>query len=311
MSSEESDHITITASEAGERIDKVLTQRYEGKYSRTYFQYLIDEKLILLNGVPVKKRDKPQEGDEIEVEFILTPEVQIEAEAIPLDIIFEDPHLIIVNKPSGMVVHPATGNWTGTFVNALLYHCKQELPESDSLRPGIVHRLDKDTSGLLIAAKTSEAHRALIDLFASRKVYKEYLAVCIGNPGQCVINEPIARHPVNRQKMAVVETGKEAITEIRTLAFNESLALVQAILKTGRTHQIRVHLKYKGCPVVGDTLYGSSQVNTKYGIGRQLLHAYRLRFEHPITKEQIDVKASLYPDMQRFIEGRINKDINL
>lgn len=302
MAEEETDLLVVTDEEAGERLDKILARRFKEVYSRTYFQYLIDEQLVLLNGIPVKKRIKPQEGDEIEVEFAVTPEIQLSPEAIPLSIIYEDEHLLVVNKPAGMVVHPAPGNWTGTFVNALLYHCGS-LPHSTSapLRPGIVHRLDKETSGVLVAAKTLEMQQKLTALFASRQVYKEYLAICIGNPPEGEINAPVGRHPIHRKQMAVVPSGKQAISYCHTIGWNGKLSVVRVVIATGRTHQIRVHLKYKGTPVLGDSLYGNSSLNHYYGAERQLLHAANIKFQHPLTGEQLDLSAPPPEDMDKFI----------
>ena len=303
----ESDTIIITEEEAGERLDKILAKRFEDKQSRTYFQYLIEEHLVLLNGQPVKKRIKPEVGDEIEIQFVLTPEINVEPENIPLDILFEDEHLLAINKPSGMVVHPAVGHWTGTFVNALLYHCKnlgKNLGETtDTLRPGIVHRLDKETSGILIAAKTSQAHQKLIELFASRQMRKEYLAICLGNPGNANIDAPIGRHPVHRKKMAIVETGKSALSRCRTIAHNDKLSLVRIELITGRTHQIRVHMQHHRTPILGDDTYGTPSSNRKYGANRQMLHAEKLAFVHPITGEKIELTAPLPADMSEFVKS--------
>ena len=304
MAEEEIDLLVVTEEEAGERLDKVLARRFKEVYSRTYFQYLIDEQLVLVNGSPVKKRAKPEEGDEIEVEFAATPEIQLTPEAIPLSIIYEDEHLLAVNKPAGMVVHPAPGNWSGTFVNALLYHCGS-LPATDasSLRPGIVHRLDKETSGVLVAAKTLEMQQKLTALFASRKVYKEYLAICIGRPPEGEINAPIGRHPIHRKQMAVVPAGKQAISFCYPLGWNEKLSFVRIVIATGRTHQIRVHLKYKGTPVLGDSLYGNASVNQYYGAERQLLHAAKIQFEHPFTGKLLELSAPLPEDMAKFVRN--------
>ncbi|CUI16035.1 Ribosomal large subunit pseudouridine synthase D [Candidatus Protochlamydia naegleriophila] len=295
------DSLIITEEEAGERLDKVLARRFSEKHSRTYFQYLIDEHLILVNGSPVKKRTKLQAGDEVEVQFAATPEADLSPEAIPLTIVYEDDHLLVVNKPAGMVVHPAPGNWSGTFVNALLYHCQQLPVPPNTNRPGIVHRLDKDTSGLLIAAKTLEMQQKLIELFASRQVYKEYLAVCIGRPPDGEIQAPIGRHPILRKQMAIVPSGRPAISFCKTLGWNGKLSLVQVVIATGRTHQIRVHLKYKGTPVLGDALYGQNPLNLYYSAPHQLLHAAKLRFQHPVTKEQLEFFAPPPPEMMRFI----------
>jgi 23S rRNA pseudouridine1911/1915/1917 synthase len=301
MALDESEILIVTEEEAGERLDKILSKRFSEIHSRTYFQYLISEHLVLLNGEPVKKRMKPQVGDEIEVEFTLTPEINFSPESIPLDIIYEDEELLVINKPAGMVVHPAPGHWSGTFVNALLYHCHQ-LPSSETLRPGIVHRLDKDTTGLLVAAKTTETQQKLIEQFASRKVYKEYLAICIGNPGEGEINAPIGRHPVHRKKMAIVPNGRKAISFCQTLAWNGKLSAVKVVIATGRTHQIRVHMKHRGTPVLGDELYGNSQNNQTYGVSRQLLHAVILRFEHPKNGKLMEFKAPPSEDMKKHLE---------
>ena len=200
-----------------------------------------------------------------------------------------------------MVVHPAAGNWSGTFVNALLYHC-QNLEKGGTLRPGIVHRLDKDTSGVLVAAKTNWMQQRMVELFASRQVYKEYLAICIGNPGTGEIETPIGRHPVHRKQMAVTTSGKRAHTLYRTLSWNGKLSVVQVIITTGRTHQIRVHLKHRGTPVLGDPLYGNSQANKLAKVTYQLLHASTLRFKHPVTGHDLTLTAPPPPEMALFIE---------
>lgn len=301
---EEFDTLFVTEEEAGERLDKILASRLRQAGSRTYFQYLIEEGKVLLNGVPIKKRSKPKAGDEIEVEYILTPELTLEPENIPINIIYEDESILVVNKAPGMVVHPATGHWTGTFVNALLFHCAKSLQGSENtLRPGIVHRLDKDTSGLMVAAKTSAAQQKLIEMFAGRQVYKEYLAICIGNPKDGVIESPIGRHPVNRKLMAVLGKGegKPALTRYHSIGFNERLSLVNVVIETGRTHQIRVHMKYHGTPILGDPLYGVPSFNAKLGVERQMLHAYKLRLNHPISGKLLEWTAEIPQDMQKII----------
>lgn len=300
------DVIVIEESEIGQRLDKILAMRFSGVHSRTYFQYLIEQERVFVNGEPVKKRYLPSAGDEVQIYYILTPEIGVNPEPIPLNIVYEDQDIIVVNKPVGMVVHPAPGHYTGTFVHALLYHCK-ELPQESSsqsyLRPGIVHRLDKDTSGLLVAAKTSQAHKRLIEMFSSREIYKEYLAICIGNPGNKEIKNFIGRHPVIRQKMKVLETGgREAITICETIAHKDSLSLVRVILQTGRTHQIRVHMQHLNAPILGDAVYGSPQANKKYGVQRQLLHASVLKFKHPLTGQLLELQAELPHDMQRWVD---------
>jgi 23S rRNA pseudouridine1911/1915/1917 synthase len=292
--------IHVKAEEAEFRLDKLLALRYP-EYSRQYFQYLIRERLVLVNGSLAKKAAKLEEGDEIEIEFALTPEISLKPEAIALEILFEDNDLIAINKPPGMVVHPAVGNWSGTFVNALLYHC-QHLPKGESLRPGIVHRLDKDTSGVLIAAKNERAQQLMVEKFANRQIEKVYLAVCAGNPGNRIILGNIGRHPVRRKEMAIVEgRGREARTRCESLAHTSELSLVRLYPETGRTHQLRVHLKAVGTPILGDSLYGNVSMNKKYGISRQMLHAYSLRFTHPILKEEIELKASIPQDIKKII----------
>lgn len=305
---EDSESIVINDDEVGQRLDKVLAARYHGIHSRTYFQYLIEQGKVIVNGEAVKKRYLPSAGDEVQIHYILTPEIGLEPEDIPLDIVFEDADILVVNKPAGMVVHPAPGHPTGTFVHALLHHCRQ-LPEDSSgtafPRPGIVHRLDKETSGLLVAAKTNLAHKRLIEMFASREIYKEYLAICMGNPGHQEIKTAIGRHPVHRQKMKVLEEGgREAISICDTIAYKDQLklSLVRIILQTGRTHQIRVHMQHLHTPVLGDSVYGNTQANKKYGAERQLLHAYKLRLKHPITGQLLDLKAELPPDMQIWVD---------
>lgn len=303
MNEDTHENIVITSAEEGERLDKILTTRYQETHSRTYFQMLIEKQLVLVNGSPAKKRTPAKVGDEIEIRFLLTPEIKLTPENIPLEILYEDSDLIAVNKPAGLVVHPAAGNWSGTFVNALLYHCSTpEINPASPLRPGIVHRLDKETTGVLIAAKTSLAHQRLVEHFASRKIYKEYLAICIGNPREVILNLPIGRDPINRKLMSVVESGgKSALTICKPIASQGDLHLVKVELATGRTHQIRVHLKHHKTPILGDPLYGSSSLNAKYGVQRQLLHAHCIRFEHPITGVVLEIVAPLPADMREWV----------
>ncbi|MFQ5728767.1 MAG: RluA family pseudouridine synthase [Waddliaceae bacterium] len=311
MENSESETIIISEEEAGQRLDKILADRYQEVRSRSYFQTLIQDQNVLLNGAPVKKRVKPTGGDEVEIFFALTPETDITPEPIPLDIIFEDEHILVVNKPSGLVVHPAPGNWTGTFVNALLYHCKQLPSDFSNLRPGIVHRLDKETTGVLISAKTAQTQQRLVEMFSCREVHKEYLAICLGNPGEGEIQLPVGRHPVRRQRMTIRENGgRDALTIFSTLAYDGSISLVKIILATGRTHQIRVHMQHHGTPILGDSTYGNQQANTKYKAKRQLLHARSLRLSHPITKEMVEYVAGIPPDMARFIP-RLDKEFLL
>jgi len=279
------------------RLDKLLAERFTD-YSRSYFQYLIEIGSITRNGKGVKKREIPAVGDEIQILFSVPPEMKLIPEDIPLDILYEDEAVICINKPVGMVVHPAPGHPTGTFVNALLYHCKS-LPLQD-LRPGIVHRLDKDTSGVLLAAKTLDAHRKLIEAFSSRKIDKEYLTITVGKPAKESIDAPIGRHPVKRKEMTTIETGRHALTHFEVIDSREGFSFVRVKPVTGRTHQIRVHLKAQNTPVLGDPIYGPEKLSRKLGARRTLLHAHRLSFPHPSTGERVEITAPPPEDFQKW-----------
>lgn len=301
--STDGEHITfeVEKSTVGQRLDQLLSQRFPDS-SRSYLQYLIQDGYVLLNGKKTKKRVLARLGDTIDIHFMITPETELAAEDIPLDIIYEDEYMLAINKPPGMVVHPAQGHWSGTFVNALLYHCK-ELSAEDSLRPGIVHRLDKDTSGILIAAKNLEVQQKLTDLFALREMQKTYLAICLNNPGEGVLETLYGRHPANRKQMAVLpESKRDAITAYKTIAVGDTLSLVEMKPKTGRTHQLRVHMRHLGAPILGDPVYGSTKANATWNIHRQCLHAYTLEFVHPMTGGALSLKAPVPQDMQKLIE---------
>lgn len=295
--------VIVTSEMVDHRLDRLLTTQFP-HHSRTYFQSLIEQGFVLVNGLPLKKKDQPKLGDEIEICFQLTPEISLEPENIPLEILYEDDHLIAVNKPAGLVVHPAPGHYTGTFVHGLLYHCKH-LPNPETLRPGIVHRLDKETSGVLIAAKTVEAHQKLVEMFCQRSLEKIYVAICIGSPGDKEITAPIKRHPTKRQQMTVDPAGKPAISQFRILGSDGPLSLVEVKLVTGRTHQIRVHLQHLGTPVLGDIVYGLPSWNQKYQVPRQMLHAYRLTLSHPITGAPLAFVAPLPAEFKKFSFTRI------
>jgi 23S rRNA pseudouridine1911/1915/1917 synthase len=295
------DTIFVNREDINFRLDKLLSVKFPN-YSRTYFQSLVEKEQVLVNGLSCKKREKLLEGDEIEICFVLAPEISLEPENIPLEILFEDDDLLIINKPYSMVVHPAPGHPKHTFVNALLYYCRQlPIDPLAPLRPGIVHRLDKDTSGVLIAAKTSNAHRALVKMFSERKIKKIYKTLCVNKPLINEINAPLKRHPTKRQEMTVSPDGKEAITELELLAHNQNISLLKIELITGRTHQIRAHFKHIGCPILGDPIYGVCSLNQKWGITRQMLHAESVEFIHPITNEKIEVHAPLPDDMAKQI----------
>ncbi|CDZ80918.1 Ribosomal large subunit pseudouridine synthase D [Candidatus Rubidus massiliensis] len=303
MNEIESDTFLITEEESAVRLDKILATKFSPQFSRTYFQYLIEQGNVLVNGEIVKKKTILSTGDEIQVLFSAAPSIDIIPENIPLNIVYEDDAIIVINKPANMVVHPAPGNYSGTIVNALLYHCHyfKEALEISDLRPGIVHRLDKDTSGLLVAAKTLFAQKKMIEQFANKQVYKEYAAICLGHPGKGEINAPIGRHPVHRKMMAIVENGKPALTFFETETKFPYFSLMKIVLKTGRTHQIRVHMESLNTPILGDSLYGNKRQNEKYKAMRQMLHAKKLQFLHPVTEQLIQFEAPIPEDMQTLL----------
>ncbi|NJR43198.1 MAG: RluA family pseudouridine synthase [Akkermansiaceae bacterium] len=291
----------------GERVDAFLASRLEN-VSRSRIQTLIREQFIQINGHPAKPRDAVKMGDKITV--ILPEAVPLDAEPqdIRLEILFEDDDLVVLNKAPGMVVHPAPGNPDGTLVNALLHHCHGKLSGIGGIeRPGIVHRLDKDTSGCIVVAKSDVAHQSLVGQFAGRTMEKLYLAVSQGvpKPAKDSIFTHIGRHPVNRQKMAVVNPpgGKTAITDYEILATDSATltALVLCHLHTGRTHQIRVHLHHKGTPLVGDVIYGKPSKASEQ-TGRLMLHAWRLTFDHPISNERVHFEAPIPPEYQYWVD---------
>lgn len=289
------------------RIDKYLALHFAPLFSRSYFSYLISEGLVLLNGVPVKKRALVSSGDTIEVAFADTPESELVPEPIPLDILYEDDDILVLNKQSNLVVHPAPGNYTGTLVNGLIHHVKTLQPEAGNLRPGIVHRLDKDTTGVMITAKHPEAQRRLIQMFSDRSVKKEYLAITYQKPIEGTLKTLIGRDPKDRKKMAVVESGgKDAITHFSLLEEKPPLCLVHALLETGRTHQIRVHLKHLKAPILGDAVYGSPSQNKKFHAERPYLHSFRLQIKHPMSLQSLSFEAPLPEDMKHaaFVAAR-------
>lgn len=284
---------TLTPEQAHLRLDRLLALLYPD-HSRTYFQALIDQGFILLNGEIPLKRTLTEAGDELEITFPPTPSSTLSPEPLALDILYEDPHLLALNKPAGLIVHPGAGHPSGTLVNGLLHHFAS-LP-GDPARPGLVHRLDKETSGLILVAKTPLAHQRLVEAFAARTIQKTYLAICANPPPTTLLRTLIGRHSRNRQLMAVLPAGKEAITSIRPLSFHGPYTLVEAKPQTGRTHQIRVHLQHLGCPILGDTTYGST-----HPFPRHLLHAYRLTLTHPITQQPLALEAPIPEDMKALI----------
>lgn len=299
----------ITADHVGVRLDAYLASQIES-WSRARLQKLIESEDVLVNGKPAKPSYKLRENDEIEVELIAPPADRFTPENIPLDIVYEDDTLVVVNKPAGLVVHPAAGIPSGTLANALAYHF-QKLPER-GVRPGIVHRLDRDTSGLLVVAKTEAALEDLSDQFRDRTVYKSYVALVHGRvqsaPGR--IDQPLARDPSNRTRMAVVRGGRNALTLYRVRRSFDRFTLLDVELKTGRTHQIRVHLAWIKHPVVGDETYGGGRDNTILDVRlrarvrnlkRQFLHAEKLGFKHPATKEFVKFEAPLPEELEELL----------
>ncbi len=294
-------------SDAGTRLDAFLAARI-GDLSRSRIQELIREQFILRNGEPAKPRDAVALGDTLSIAIPEAVPAEALAQDIPLTILFEDEQLLVLDKESGIVVHPAAGNPDGTLVNALLHHCKGRLSGIGGVeRPGIVHRLDKDTSGCLVVAKTDLAHQSLSEQFSGRTMEKLYLAVAQGIPApdHGTVFTHIGRHPVNRQKMAVVNPpgGKTAITDYEVLAIDRSTgsALVLCHLHTGRTHQIRVHLLHLGCPLVGDPIYAKPE-RQKARTGRLMLHAWRLAFDHPATGARMKFEAPIPPEYTPWLQ---------
>ena len=279
------------------RIDVLLHQAFPDR-SRTYFQYLLEKGNITLQGSPLKKRDKPLSGSVLEIFFEDKHPSITTGENIPLDILYEDQDFVVINKDKNCVVHPAPGHPSGTLVNALVYHF-QELEDQEPIRFGLVHRLDKDTSGVMVIAKHEKAHSALSEAFKQRLVKKHYVALCLGNPGVKTVINHLGRDVKDRKKFAIKETGKEAISHIETLIFHKGFSLVKITPETGRTHQIRVHLHSIGSPILGDPVYGSPKANKEHQIHQQMLHAYRLQFKHPFTQQELEFIAPIRQEMQK------------
>lgn len=290
----------VEQEDANIRLDKFLSKELED-ISRTQIQDIIKRGKVLVNEKASKASTIIFENDIIQIEIPDPVEVEILAEDIPLDIYYEDKDVIVVNKESGMVVHPAVGNYSGTMVNALMYHCKDLSGIGGVIRAGIVHRIDKETSGLLVSCKSDLAHKSLSEQFLNKTVKRKYYAVCHGeiNHNFGKIEAPIGRDPQNRQKMAVVEGGKHAVTHFKVLERFNGFTLLELQLETGRTHQIRVHMSYIGFPVCGDPLYGPKKVIGKNG---QYLHAKTLGFIHPRTGEELEFDSPLPDFFEEFLE---------
>ncbi|MBM3497681.1 MAG: RluA family pseudouridine synthase [Armatimonadetes bacterium] len=315
---------TVPAGLAGRRLDQAVAE-LAADLSRAAVQRLIAEGHCLLNGIGARPSERVREADRVLLSIPPPEPTDVAPEAIPLDVVHEDAHLIVINKPSGMVVHPAAGNPRGTLVNALLAHCTDLSGIGGEVRPGIVHRLDKETSGLLVAAKSDAAHRGLAEQIAERAAKRIYWALVWGEPrpAEGRVSAPIGRHPQQRQMMAVVPGGREAATRYRVLeAFpigrdagkaGRAASLVELNLETGRTHQIRVHMSHLGHPVLGDPLYGRQRPlpqsaptplrEAVEALEGQALHARRLTFSHPVTGEPMDFQADPPEDFARVLEA--------
>ncbi len=286
----------------GVRIDKFLAENLSD-YSRSYIADIIAEKNVKVNGKVVTKSYKLSSNDHVEAEISEPRELEVEAENIPLDILYEDEHIVVVNKEKGMVVHPAAGNYNGTLVNALMYHCKGNLSGINGvMRPGIVHRIDKNTSGILVIAKSDLAHASLSEQIKEHSVTREYRAVVYGHLKdiQGTVNAPIGRHSIDRKKMCVTQkNSKDAVTHYEVLESFKDFSYIKCILETGRTHQIRVHMAYLGHPLAGDDVYGPKKVITE--LKGQCLHAAKLGFIHPATGEYMEFQSDLPESFTKFL----------
>ena len=300
LKGEQKVELTVAEEMSGKRLDSVLAGMMP-EYSRSFIQKLFENGSITVGGDSCsEKKRKAAAGDIVEITIPQPERLEVEAEDIPLDIVYEDDELLVVDKPAGMVVPPAPGNHSGTLVNALMYHCGDALSSINGvIRPGIVHRIDKDTSGLLMVAKTDRAHNALSAQLAQHSITRRYKAIVYSNikEDEGTVDKPIGRDPGNRLRNAVVYTNsKNAVTHYRVLERFGGFTLVEAVLETGRTHQIRVHMAYIRHPLLGDTLYGPAK--NRYGAKRQMLHAGVLGFVHPVTGEYMEFNSPLPQDFE-------------
>ncbi|MCP2240824.1 RluA family pseudouridine synthase [Thermoanaerobacterium thermosaccharolyticum] len=295
------DRINIIAEkdDVDKRIDSFLASELD--YTRSYLKKLILDGLVKVNGLLIKPNYKLKEGDSVDVNIPEAEEIDLRPENIPLDIIYEDDDIIVINKPQGMVVHPAPGNYGGTLVNALLYHCKNLSGINGELRPGIVHRLDKDTSGVMVVAKNDKAHLDLSNQIKERTILKKYIAIVEGviKDDEGSIEAPIGRDHVERKKMAVTEDGRYALTLYKVLERYKNNSLIEATIKTGRTHQIRVHMSYIGHPIVGDEVYGYKK--QRFNLLGQALHSKLLGLVHPSKKIYMEFEAPIPEYFERLI----------
>lgn len=291
----------VEKEDEGARIDKYLSDNIEDR-SRAFIQNLIDENNITVNDKNIKSNYKVKDKDKIKVIIPVPKELTISGEDIPLDIVFEDKDVVVVNKPQGMVVHPASGVYSGTLVNALLNHCEDLSGINGVVRPGIVHRIDKDTSGVLVIAKNDFAHNKLAEQFKEHSMKREYYALVEGRVKneEGTIDAPLGRHPQDRIKMAIVKDGKRAVTHYKVIETYKNTTLIKCRLETGRTHQIRVHMAHIGHPLVGDPVYGYKK--QKYKLEGQLLHAKVLGFIHPSTNEYMEFESELPSYFTKILE---------
>ena len=290
---EEKRQFLVIDEEEGDRLDVYLSSQL-GDMSRSYIQKIIKDKKVTVNGKIEKAKYTVKEDDVIEIEIPAPKLLEVIPQDIPIDIVYEDNDLMIVNKPQDMVVHPAPGNYEGTLVNAILYHCKDNLSSINGvIRPGIVHRIDKDTSGLLMIAKNNNAHNSLAEQLKDHSITREYEFICHGvmKEDKITVDKPIGRNPKDRLKMGIVKDGKHAVTHFEVINRYDNFTHVKATLETGRTHQIRVHALSINHPLLGDPLYGPK--NNKFGVSGQMLHARKLGFIHPTTKEYIEFGSEL------------------
>ena len=291
---------SIDRNTEGQRIDRYLSDELEDR-SRSYIQKIMKEGYVKVNQKPVKSNYRLSFGDSVEVTLPEAKEPDIVPENIPLDILYEDQDIIMINKPKQMVVHPAPGHYSGTLVNALMYHCGDELSGINGcMRPGIVHRIDMDTTGSLVVCKNDKAHQSLSEQLKVHSIRRIYVAIVHGNikEDSGTVNAPIGRHPTDRKKMSThCKNGRDAVTHYKVVEEKNGHSLVSLILETGRTHQIRVHMQYLGFPLVGDYLYNPDM---EY-IHRQALHSWKLSFIHPITKEPMEFTAELPKDMKNIL----------
>ena len=297
----------VLEEDKGQRLDTYIA-KIDENITRTSAQRLIEEENILVNGKKQKVSYKIQNNDKITIEIPEPKQIELKAQNIPLDVIYEDSDIIVINKPKGMVVHPANGNPDGTLVNAILSRCKDSLSGiGGEIRPGIVHRLDKDTTGLLIVAKNDKSHVKMSEQIKNHEVKKTYIALVRGvlKENEATINMPIGRSNTDRKKMAVVKNGKNAITHIKVIKRYNKYTLLEINIETGRTHQIRVHLSHIGFPVVGDYTYSNGK--NEFGIIGQCLHAKALDFKHPITQKEIHLEAPL-PEYFRDILNKLDNN---